>query len=82
MAYLFVAMDIVYGYVYCFACNNYIFDEQFEILSSRLRRNALRYDSSLRYEWQPTDYEEDLLHTFCKKKAFYGDGCGMFRYFS
>ena len=62
------AMDIHYGYVYCFDCDNYIFDVEFETIASKLRRNTLIRNVDFPYRWEPNAYDEALFDTLTTTK--------------
>ena len=67
-------MDMSYGYVFCFACDNYVFDEEF-CQTSRTQTNiALTKNSKLHYEWQPNNKEENYFSFFVDKKFNYNEG--------
>ena len=40
MYFVFLAVDLTYGAVYCFACSDYVYDTDFEDIARKLHRRA------------------------------------------
>lgn len=57
-------MDLSYGIVYCFICQDYIHDEELEFMAKKLRLRAAKANgtkSNQYYTWQPTLSEMEVL---------------------
>ena len=61
-------MDIAYGNVYCFACNDYIFDNEFGEIARIQSQIAVTKKSKVNYELQPSHKEEECFYTFGIRK--------------
>ena len=57
-------MDLTYGVVYCFSCEDYIHDKDFETIAKRQKQRAAKVNgvrSSQYYMWEPTTQELQVL---------------------
>ena len=65
-----VAVDLLYGNVYCFLCGTYVYDDELEQLGKEEADKASVLGSGKRkyYEWQPNDLETALLSITSKRR--------------
>ncbi|KAI7694285.1 Ubiquitin carboxyl-terminal hydrolase 22 [Sarcoptes scabiei] len=63
-----LAFDADYGHVYCFNCDDYIFDEHFESLAKVLNQSAVvKHQKNL--AWWPSNFDENLLYSFTTRQV-------------
>ncbi|XP_023932520.1 ubiquitin carboxyl-terminal hydrolase 22-like [Lingula anatina] len=62
-----LAVDLVFGAVYCFACGDYIYDGELEGIAGE---NGKSFEDSIGLDgcWVPTDVELQLLHQNPKRR--------------
>ncbi|XP_022242955.1 ubiquitin carboxyl-terminal hydrolase 22-like [Limulus polyphemus] len=65
-----LAVDISYGTVFCFSCGDYVYDKELEAIAKRHRRKAAKLNGIKEqyYEWEPTNFELDLLRRNPRRK--------------
>ena len=57
-------MDLCYGIVYCFQCEDYMHDKDFEAISRKQRQKSAKINGvrwMQYYMWEPTSQELEVL---------------------
>jgi ubiquitin carboxyl-terminal hydrolase 22/27/51 len=64
-------MDLTYGVVYCFSCQDYIHDNQFEAIAKKQSYKAAKMvgvRNTQYYPWQPSITELEVLKNNPQRK--------------
>ncbi|KAL3877687.1 hypothetical protein ACJMK2_035354 [Sinanodonta woodiana] len=66
----YLAIDVCYGVVHCFACQDYVYDKELEeIARASTPKLALGVGIKMTFlEWEPNDQEIDLLRRNAKRR--------------
>ena len=73
---IFLAVDLLYGNVYCFLCGTYVYDDELEQISKDEADKAawiVGCGKRKYFEWRPSDIETALLTMTTKRRKISKD---------
>jgi ubiquitin carboxyl-terminal hydrolase 22 len=57
-------MDLNWGAIYCYACQDYVFDSELEMIAKKLRHKSIQFlgqSCGSYYQWEPSLNELQIL---------------------